>query len=263
MEQALVQATTNSVAVIPEQFETGLEALDAGDLIIPRLTVTQPSTPDVEADQIGKFYINITGDYYDKMRLVTLKLTKGRILWPEKYSKDNDPLCRSHNFATPANDIQGASPMSHSCQVIPGSKDHHCPYANWSADKKGKPIAPRCQEIWNLLVLDLDSYMPMFLSLKSTSIKPLRRHFSAINILSQAKRVPMWHLAFDVALKMETNDSGKFYVPVFSSPGPVEKEEAEVLNGIRAQLATVDMRAEDRSEAPSESVVAADVEVPF
>jgi hypothetical protein len=261
MEQALTTTNTNLPANVNEPFDSGLEALDRGDVIIPRLTITQPSTPDIDAVNVGKFSVNITGDFYDNMRLVCIKLTKGRILWPEKYSKDNEPLCRSHNFQTPADDIEGAEPMCHTCAVTPGTKDEHeCDYANWSADKKGKPIAPRCQEVWNLLVLDLETYMPMYLSLKSTSIKPAKKLFSAINILSGAKRVPLWGWAFGVTLKMESNDSGKFYVPIFTSPTAVSPEELEAMSGIRAQLANVEMRSEDKPDAPPVSTQPAEAE---
>lgn len=252
MEQALTTTTTNLPAATNEPFDSGLEALDRGDVIIPRLTITQPTTPDVDAANIGKFSVNITGDFYDGMKLVCIKLTKGRILWPEKYSKDNEPLCRSHNFSTPAGDIEGAEPMCHTCAVTPDTRrgEHACPYANWAVDKKGKPVAPRCQEVWNMLVLDLETYMPMYLSLKSTSIKPAKKLFSAINILSGARRIPLWGWSFGVTLKMESNDSGKFYVPIFTSPTAVSPEELEAMSGIRAQLANVEMRSEERPEAP-------------
>jgi hypothetical protein len=98
--------------------------------------------------------------------------------------------------------------------------------------------------------------MPMYFSIKSTGIKPARKLFSAINILSGAKRVPMWGWEFSAALKMESNDSGKFYVPVFSSPTLLAAEEIEAMAGIRAQLANITLRADEGQEAPASGGVA-------
>lgn len=260
MTNAIVPTAVNdNLPAMNSQFESGLEELDAGDLIIPRLTITQPTTPDISTDLVGKFAVNLTGDFHDSLDLVLIKLGKSRILFPEKYKRDNDPLCRSHNFVTPANDIPGAVPMAESCGLIPGDpKKHVCPYANWTQDDKGNQSAPRCQECWNMLVVDLESYMPMWFSLKSTALKPLRKIVSAISIISQAKRQPMWAMKFSVALNKTANDSGTFYVPVFSSPTALSPEEVEAMTQIRAQLAGVEIKDavetmnDDRAAVPEE-----------
>jgi len=243
-------ATTNQNTAMTEYqgpIETGLEEMDAGDLIIPRLTITQPTTPDIDAANQGKFCVNITGDFTDKMTVAMIKLNKSRILFPEKYKRDNDPLCRSHDFRTPASDIPNATPMCDSCGTLPlapGEKKakHKCPYANWTSDEKGKPVPPRCQEVWNSLIVDLESYMPMFFSLKSTALKPFRKIVSAISMISQAKKIPMWSMSFDMSLEKTVNDSGTFYVPSFAGLIALAKDDADNMTAIRAQLAGVDMR---------------------
>ena len=253
-------ATTNqtNIAAYQEPFDNGLGELDAGDLIIPRLSITQPTTPDIDAAQVGKFCVNITGDYQDNMRVAIIKLGKSRILFPEKYKRDNDPLCRSHDFIKPANDIQGAEPMAASCGLIPGDKKKHvCEYANWGADN----TPPRCQETWNLLIVDLESYMPMWFSVKSTGLKPLRKIVSAISMISTAKRLPMWKMGFDMALEKTTNDSGTFYSPVFSGLTPLEDADAFNMDAIRAQLVHVDIKdavEPDKQDAPPAATTPAD-----
>jgi len=241
--------TTTAMAAYQEPFDNGLRELDAGDLIIPRLTCTQPTTPDIAADQVGKFCINVTGDYQDTMRVSMVKLTKSRILFPEKYKRDNDPLCRSHDFQNPANDIPGAEPMCKTCGLHPGDKKNHaCSYANWGADNS----PPRCQETWNLLIVDIDTYMPMWFSVKSTALKPLRKIVSAVSMICQAKRLPMWSLGFDMALEKITNDSGTFYVPQFSGLVALPPDDAENMNAIRNQLVNVDIKdAVEQDEQPA------------
>jgi hypothetical protein len=247
---AVTVASQNAVATYQEPFDNGLGELDAGDLIIPRLTITQPTTPDIQTDQVGKFCINVTGDYQDTMRVSMVKLTKSRILFPEKYKRDNDPLCRSHDFKVPANDIDGAKPMSHTCELVPGdNKKHVCAYANWGADN----APPRCQETWNLLIVDINTYMPMWFSVKSTALKPLRKIVSAVSMICQAKRLPMWSLGFDMVIEKVTNDSGTFYVPQFSGLSALTVDDSENMTAIRGQLVHVEIKdaiEADRPDAP-------------
>jgi hypothetical protein len=240
MKETTAVATTagTALATIQEPFETGLESLDAGDLIIPRLTITQPTTPDIDTANVGKLCINVSGDFLDKMRVSLIKLTKSRILFPEKFKRDNEPLCRSHNFLVPANDIKDATPMCDTCGLVPGdTKKHVCPYANWGSDN----TPPRCQEVWNLLIVDIDTYMPMFFSVKSTALKPLRKIVSAIQMVSMAKKIPMWGLQFEMTIEKTINDSGTFYTPVFSMLSALAKDDADNMAVIRQQLAGVDV----------------------
>lgn len=260
IENAVAATPKTNMAAYQEPFDNGLGELDAGDLIIPRLSITQPTTPDIDAAQVGKFCVNITGDYQDTMRVAIIKLSKSRILFPEKYKRDNDPLCRSHDFIKPANDIVGAEPMAATCTLVPGDKKKHvCEYANWGADN----TPPRCQETWNLLIVDLASYMPMWFSVKSTGLKPLRKIVSAISMISTAKRLPMWRMGFDMAMEKVTNDSGTFYTPVFSGLAALEEADAFNMDAIRAQLVHVDIKdavEPDKQDAPPATTTPADEE---
>lgn len=251
-------ATTNgtAVAAYQEPFDNGLGELSASDLIIPRLTITQPTTPEILPEQVGKLCVNVTGDFQDTMRVSIVKLGKSRILFPEKYKRDNDPLCRSHDFFTPADDIEGAKPMAESCGLKDGSKIHICSYANWGAGNE----PPRCQETWNLLIVDIDAYMPMWFSVKSTGLKPLRKIVSAISMISNAKRVPMWGMGLTLTLEKITNDSGTFYSPVFSGLSILDESDTENMKDIRSQLVNVNIKDAAESEAPEAPVAPAEEE---
>ncbi len=228
-----VQETPQTELATTGQFDNGLGELSAGDLIIPRLNITQPTTPELAAELQGKFCINVTGDYTDNMTVAIIKLSKSRILFPDKYKRDNDPLCRSHDFINPANDIKDATPMCETCGLIPGdNKKHECAYANWGASNE----PPKCQEVWNLLVVDMNTYMPMWFSLKSSALKPLRKIVSAISMISNAKKLPMWRMKFEMSLYKETNDSGTFFLPVFSGLVALDKDDADNMDAIRGQL---------------------------
>jgi len=232
-------AEAKEIATQDNHFDDGLGALDQGDLIIPRLNIVQKTTPDADPESIGKLAINITGDATEEMKVVLIKFSKSRVLFPEKYSKDNEPLCRSHDFLFPANDIEGAEPMNDNCQLIPGDKKKRaCEYANWGA--KNEP--PRCQEVWNMLIVDLENYMPMWLSLKSTALAPIRKMVSSISMISRAKRIPMWGMKFDIKVKFNESDSGDYYTPIFSGLSLLDADDAENMGLIRGELVDVDIK---------------------
>lgn len=244
---AVATREENAVATNDPVVETGLEELDPSDLVIPRLSITQPTSPDVEEENKGKFSVNVTMDYLDTMHVALIKLSKSRILFPAKYNRDNEPLCRSFDFKFPADTIE--SPMAEHCGLLPGEKKKHlCEYANWGADGS----APRCMETWDLLIVDLDTYMPMWFSLKSTALKPLRKIISAISMIAKAKKVPMWRLGFSMSLEKVVNQSGTFFVPVFSGLAQLEAADAENMDLIREQL--VSASVQDSAEADHDDV---------
>jgi len=211
-----------STETAPSAFDDGLGEITADDLIIPRLIVSQDQHK-LPAEQTGKLYCDVTGDASEKMTMAIIKLTKSRILFPATYKKDNEPLCRSHNFTHPADDIDGAKAMCTDCES--------CEYSKWSAD-----APPRCQECWNLLVVDLESYMPMWFTVKSKSLKPTRKIVSALKMRTGAKRIPVWGISFDVRVEVSPGDSGDSYIPVFSGLAELSADERETMNIIHGQL---------------------------
>lgn len=225
----------------PDHFDDGLGELDSSDLIIPRLIVAQANSP-VPEDAKGLLYCEVTGDAHEEMRLAVIKLTKSRILFPEKYSKGNEPLCRSYDFKSPADDIEGTKPMCDTCELLPGDKKKHkCEYANWGSGS----TPPRCNEVWNLLVVDLESYLPMWFSLKSTALKPVRKIISAAKMRSAAKRIPVWGFAFDVIVETRQGDSGDSYVPAFSNLVELDPHDRANMDIIRDQLAGEEIKNVD------------------
>ena len=240
----VVVAPSQAMAVVPEQMETGLEELGAGDLIIPRLSIIQAQSEGGD-QHAGKLSINVTGDLYDSVTVCLLKLNKSRILFPAKYKKDNEPLCRSHNFVTPADDIVGAKPMCDTCELLPGDKNKHkCEYANWTNSEP-----PRCQECWNLLVVDVNTYIPMWFSVRSTGLKALRKMMSAVSMLSNARRLSACAFQFMVKTVAESNASGNFYVPELSGLLELPAEDKANMLAIRTQLSGVQIKDSKEPDA--------------
>ena len=212
-------------AVIP--FDDGMGEITQDDLIIPRLKVGQSQSL---GDVAGKLFIDVSGDVADEMELVLLKIHKSRVLFPEKFSRDSEPLCRSQDFIVPEDLGEGIEPMAASCA--------DCPYGKWTkgaTPKKNTP--PRCSEVWNFLVLDYESFMPVWFSLKSTALKPARKIVSMLKLRGTARMIPAWGFKFKANVEVRSGDSGESYLPVFSELTELDPEDRKNMDLIHNQLA--------------------------
>ncbi len=230
-------ADTSLPTTQEEPFDDGLGEINQDDLIIPRLKVGQSQSP---GDVAGKLFIDVTGDTTDQIELVLLKLNKSRVLFPEKFSKDSEPLCRSQDFVVPEADNDKISPMAETCAK--------CAYAKWSKDDTGKGKPPRCNEVWNMLVLDFETYIPAWFSLKSTALKPGRKIISMLKLRGTAKKIPAWGFKFTVNVDTRSGDGGTSYIPVFSSLTKLAGEDRDNMNLIHAQLAGESVSSDDAPE---------------
>lgn len=256
---ALTTAPGNAMATYQEPFETGLEAMDSGDSIIPRLTIVQPNKLDVTPETEGKMHISVLNEHREKMTLVLFGFAKSRCKMPDDFDRNSKPQCKSSNFITPDSDIE--NPLCDKCGLVPlepgqNKRDqrHYCEYANFRKNDQGKTIAPKCKESWDMLVLDAETYMPMFWSARSTALAPTKRLTNAIKMIGLAKRIPAWGFKFDVSIKQDPDTSkGRFFIPDISAPSILSQEEFEVMNSIKAALGTVSAQADfsaDSNDAP-------------
>jgi hypothetical protein len=177
---------------------TGLEQLTPADLIIPRLTLIQP-TSQVDGVEAGKFYMNLTGDEYSEVEVVFLKVMKGRIYFAED-GADRKALCGSADRVKPSPRFQ--PPMAPVCA--------ECSSARWDGKEP-----PDCSETFNLLGVTVESGLPFWWTVKSTAIAPTRRFLSAI-----ALRAHLGKNLFDAQVLMKsqlvTLPGKKFHKPMYS-----------------------------------------------
>jgi hypothetical protein len=223
-----------------EPFDDGLGDITQEDLIIPRLKIGQRQSP---GDVAGKLFLDISGDTMDTMELVLLRMNKSRVLFPEDFSRDSKPLCRSQDFKCPETNNDGFEPMAESCA--------ECPYGKWTKGSNGSSKPPRCNEVWNFLVLDYETYMPAWFSLKSTAIKPARKIVSMLKLRGTAKLIPSWHFRFSVEVEMRSGAAGDSFVPVFSSLTLLDDEDRENMDIIQKQLAGEQVSFEDTDSPES------------
>lgn len=222
-----------------EPYDDGLGAMESSDLIIPRMTLVQSKTKNIGKEHAGKFHVNVTGDFLEELRVVAIKFGKSRILFPEDFDPENEPLCRSYDFIKPADNIE--KPMCDSCEKIHGSDKYKCAYANWTKNEKGKSKPPRCKETWDYIFLDLNTYMPMICSFKSTALTNMKRYNSGLKMLCKARNLQMWDFYATLGVTMHPTKEDT-YVPVTSGIMPLSAEERETMRNIREQLKDVSVK---------------------
>lgn len=228
VEEAVVEQTTEVAVAVKEdmaievkapantEMDTFLKEASAEDDGLdrfPRLTIDQKG---VDAT-IGSLHCKEMAQEYAEMTVVLLKEDNGRILWPAKYKSDNDPLCRSHDGIVPTDDIEGQKAMSATCK--------ECPYGQWSKDGK---TPPECKEVKDLLVMDTETFIPMWIAMKSMAMSPTKndllrplklRKMSLTAKRSNLGKAPAHSCMFSFKLSTvhKPTDDGGAYIPVYSN----------------------------------------------
>jgi len=163
-------------------------AFDTEDYSLPRWKIDKQS---------GDFTNTVSGEVKSIIRAIIIKADKSRFFWPEKFNKDNQPVCYS---------VDGVRPEDQSKKQRYGVKTPNggiicagCPAAQWVGDEK-----PKCSISYNYLLLDLDTGLLSVLNLSRARAKTAR----AINSIwrLQGVRTPIV-----LTTVFERGDAGDYY----------------------------------------------------
>ncbi len=214
-------------AITPQQNEAAFleeSAENDDDAQIPILKLAQKD------EHAGSFYCDdMDLAFPDGIKVVLLKLQSACIMWPEKFSKDSEPLCKSDDGISPSPAVE--APMCAEdacCQAVFNKQTRHmekpCTYGNWADDNP-----PACKDSFNLLLLEVgeESYIPYWYTVKSTSMSPFKKFKKTLNLRKRAltaKRrrggLPAGHscmFTFEMSTKIQENDGGNAYIPEFNN----------------------------------------------
>jgi len=197
MQTALAVQQNNQqvLAIVP-----GTEALDRSDLVLPRLRLVQSQSTFCDAEA-GLLHNSLTGEAKPEVRVVILKVGKARVMWPESFARDQDPLCASNDAVTPREEFVGV--YSVNCAA--------CPMAEWQRD-----APPSCSFGYTYLVADRDADdLPAILTATRSSLKAAK----AANTLVRAFGV---RREIVVSSQQVVNDRGKFHTLTFKLGAEIE-----------------------------------------
>jgi hypothetical protein len=201
MEKGLMVQNAQQLAALRK--ETGIDDLGQQDIILPRMRLIQPTTPN-KVGKPGEFSNNVTGLASPVIEAVIIHIAKGRVMWPEKYQADQDPLCASDDSIIPRD---GCTEYGERCA--------DCPMALWSKDKKGEDVPPACSMVYNYLCIDPEGKMPFALSLMRTSARTAKQLNTLLKMYG-----PTHVYAF--TSEAVSNKSGEFFEWRVTDGGPVE-----------------------------------------
>jgi len=201
----------------------GLASFDSSDLVTPRLKILHRE---------GLFQDSLTNQTYQSLNLIVLGLVKQRILWPERQTTGDMPICKSNDHKTgfvnlalrdkPA-DKQfpwGKSNFDPSTLTLdPDGRltlpCDSCELKEWGSHPDGNK--PFCAEMFTLPVMydpmSTGEYVPALISFQKTQLKPLRSYLSSF----QRQGTPPFQVVTQVSLKIENaNTQSPYSVPLFS-----------------------------------------------
>jgi len=222
-DKEMTKAGSNEVGIFdPENFTVpGMENVGPGELRIPLLKLVQSTSKMDGADgHLGEWHNSVTGDFTANPELLMIGVAKGRIMFPREYSAENKPLCGSDDGLKPREDYVGeiikavsedeqGDPVVVSVALPPVCAG--CPFSEWVDDKP-----PRCSEVATFAGM-LAEGLPALVQIRSSGMKnaPNLKTLIAANGIRKAIRL---------GSVRESNDTGVYYVPVFTVGGKPDKE---------------------------------------
>ncbi len=219
-------------AMLPAPISTDEDGFSPDDLIIPRWKIVQP-TSRIEGAKEGNWYNSLTGETCEKLGNIAFLIRKnGRVLFPEN-DFSGIRVCWSNDGVNPASDSvllqTGQQPKSHNCIARSnGDRGVMCSYAEWRKTDKGN-IAPLCRETITFLGLDMQSLTPFIMTFHGASMAPVKNFISAMFLKKkqaamQKKEAHLRDFRFVLSLKLQMNEKGKYYIPVFEKIEPITDE---------------------------------------
>lgn len=221
----------------------GMENLEPGDTgMPPRLRISQRNRPievgDGEAEA-GSIVNSLTGEIYDQVEIVPLVfLPRTRVMWPETFSADNDPMCLSDDGHYPSRTSEMRNvtkPQAGPCE--------DCPLAKFTDE--GTP--PRCKMQRNFLVWLVEQGEPAILTMQSTALKAARQ-------LTTLARTQGLRKSIVFATREVKSDQGQWHIPAFVKGHRLDTSELLELVEVRGELQNLivgaDIDAAEVEEAP-------------
>lgn len=250
---AALATVQHQTALAPVGCEGTMGGIYPGDLIIPRVRITQPQSKDVARGNAtaGMFSSNL-GTEKESMLIVPLAQQRGMVLW-DKDGGGEEPVCRSLNGMRPDPALE--RPVSPRCHDLQGGKlVPLCSEAKWRTG--GKP--PPCAMTFTFVMMDLEEMSPFILRFSKTSLQAAR------TLLTRAwqMKVPLYGLSAKLGLSQVENERGVYYVPSLSAITPVPVGLQEEMKAAHASFAAAASSAPPTEDAAGRTGDATD-DCPF
>ena len=229
--------TGSEVATWDSGDDIGLEDVNVGDVVLPRLSIVHDE---------AVFQDNQSKQQFDELEVIILGLVKQRIMWDSTVDEGDKPQCKSpdaeHGFPNTNPDAPkdkrfpwdesnfnpanfSPDPERNDLIVLPCNS---CVFAQWTKEN-GKSVPPRCSEQHTYPLLynstpgalpEDQIWQPALISFQRTGIKPSRQYLSGF---AQAKR-PMFTVHTTISLTPMKRGTVKYAVPVFKKGDSTDRD---------------------------------------
>lgn len=218
-----------NLPALPDGFQTGLEAFEQSDAVIPRLNIRQKE---------GLFEDNLSGETFEVVKMIPLGLVKQRVLWPATKDESNDaPMCKSPNnqigfpnddapkdkrfpWAKSGFDKDSYPEQADGLRELPCAA---CQLKEWGSHPNGK--SPWCTEQWTLPVLydghDDGTFAPAIFMLQRSGLKAIKAYLTPF----QRNNSPAFVNVATVRLEIHTRGDVVYSKPKFTRSDPTAQAE--------------------------------------
>jgi hypothetical protein len=242
MTEELVVATQTAVAMPSDVDETGLS--DIARLKPTGLVLVQNTTRDTKGARPGQILDLLTGQAYDSITVVPLRVQRSRVMFPPGADLDAEPICRSNDGINP-------SPFA---KVPQATRCEGCSKAKWFNREK-----PPCQEKRRMLVIVKESGLPRSITIGGKSIGPFQQLMDYIgqDVYMSRRAGHNYHLYdyfFTISGRREVSKKGNYFVMDFGDlkKVPAPGEYADLFNQFIVQAKRY---AEEEDVAAAEQAV--------
>lgn len=203
----------------------GISGLERSDISMPRVSIRQPTSKFGEPKDAGHFHNSVTEEFKAEMRVVVLRVTKGRVMWSAEFDGSASPRCASDDNKMPREGNGLTDPQPGPCAS--------CEYAQWGDGHE----PPACSLVYTYLCADMSDDSVFMLSAMRTSARAAKKLNTSFG---------QWKLSREHVLKtkLEKGDQGQWYelVAVAGEQIPPEKqvELIQKLRGLKDLVMTVD-----------------------
>jgi hypothetical protein len=206
------------------QTTKGLGKLDAEDILLPRLKIAQPTSPEVADGLVkpGQLFNSVSKESFGtSLSLIPILWFKSRIYW--KPRDEGGILCQAQDGVTGS--VYGA------CA--------DCKFSKWH-DKD----APECTAIINILALA--DRTPLAISFMKTSYKTGKQLINLFNY----KKVDIFNFEYELLTEQIKNDKGIFYVVRHKDQNKAVSDEMyKFCSGAYEELKSMKVKIHDLEEA--------------
>jgi len=248
-EKSLVPATSSKDLTVPdylkrEETGRGLENVDKTDLVLPRIKLLQPLSPEVTGEEkkgeAGHLFNTLTmQDYGASLIFIPVTHFKSRIHWLPR-EDGGGILCSAQDglHQTTSGDV-GIGLCT------------DCELAKWHNDAENK--APECTIYYNFAIIVEGETTPVALSMERTKIKAAKK---LLSLASLAGKLDMFGKKYKITTVKEKNKKGVWYNYAIEPVGYVTAKEFKIAETTYESLKNLtvtieqDKPEEDTEKAP-------------